>query len=394
MAVKEWNMECCGCGACADICPKHAISMKQDKETFLFPVIDKNRCVDCGLCEKTCPISFSHFQDVNNVKSYVGTNKLKDVIYDSSSGGAFTAIYQTYIKLGYVVYGACYDENLRVVHQRAETEDECEKFRKSKYVQSNTIGCFKKVYDDLRSGKKVCFSGVSCQCAALLSYLEASNISKKNLITINILCHGVPSQTMFDNYLEEYRDKPVVYQFRYKNKKNAKERINSRTAYVEFSSGKNDVISLEDDPFLRGYYKRLFYRRSCAVCRFACQERIADFTIADAWGIEKIKPELRPIEGISLILFNTEQSIKVFNAIDSLMCLEEVPVQWALNSQELFNSPTEMHYNRDKFFIYWPELGFKKAVFKCIKPTFRHRVFRFFPKPIKKIVRYGNIFFD
>ena len=385
MAIKEWNKECCGCGACADICPKSAISLQADDETFKYPVIDKEKCINCGLCEKTCPLTFSGFLSSDSIKSYVGTSKSRDVIFKSSSGGAFTAIYQAYIKRGYVVYGAQYVEHLRVVHGRAETESECEKFRKSKYIQSDTVGCFIKVENDLKSGKGVLFSGVSCQCAALISYLNTKNVSRENLITVNILCHGVPSQAIFDKYIEEEekKEESLVYIFSFKNKEAEKKIINSRTAWVEFGNGHKYIKTIENDPFLRGYYKRLFYRPSCARCHFTCKERVSDFTIADAWGIEKIKPEYHPIEGVSLILFNTQKAKDAFESINIEMDLEEVTSEWALTSQKLFKAPTNIHKKREQFFDLWKKMSFKKAVFVCTKPPIKQRIWRIIPEPIR-----------
>lgn len=386
MAIKECNKECCGCGACVDICPKGAISLQEDAETFRYPVIDKEKCINCGLCEKTCPLNFSSFLGYDSVKSFVGTYKSKDVIYDSSSGGAFTAIYQTYIKAGYVIYGAQYEDHLKVVHGRAETEEECERFRKSKYIQSDTVGCFKKIEDDLKAGNKVLFSGVSCQCAALTSYLERKKVSRENLIIVNILCHGVPSQAIFDKYIEEEEEEEeaaLVYQFRFKNKEADRNKVNSRTAWVEFSNGHKYIRTIENDPFLRGYYKRLFYRPSCAVCHFTCKERISDYTIADAWGIERVKPEYRPMEGVSLLLFNTEKAMDACDAIESVMDLEEVSSDWALTSQRLFRAPTDMHKNRDKFFELWKKKSFKEAVFICTKPPLKQRLWRMIPESIR-----------
>lgn len=389
MTIKEFNKECCGCGACVDICPKNAISLSQDKETFLYPIIDRKKCVDCGLCEKACPLNFSCFQNCNSVKSYVGTYKSKNVIYDSSSGGAFTAIYQTFIKLGYIVYGVQFSEQLKVVHGKAFSEKECEKFRKSKYIQSNTVGCFKSIEKDLCSGNRVLFSGVSCQCAALVSYLDAKNISKENLVTVNLLCHGVPSQAIFDKYLEEERKEEgaIVYQYKFRNKEPKRDKVNSRTALIEFSNGNKYIRTMDNDPFLRGYYTRLFYRPSCETCHFTCKERLTDFTIADAWNIEKIKPNYRPVEGVSLILFNTEKARSTFNSIEEIMDLEEVSSEWALTSQRLFRAPTDMHKNRDQFFELWQKIGFKKAVFKCTKPSFKHRVGKMLPEPLKNKIR-------
>lgn len=390
MAIKELNKECCGCAACVDICPKDAISMREDQETFRYPVIDYDKCINCGLCEKTCPLNFSDFQGHDSVDAYVGKYKSEKVIYDSSSGGAFTALYQTLIKAGYVVYGAQYFDHLKVAHGKAVSEQECEKFRKSKYVQSDTEGVFKSVEHDLREGKSVCFSGVSCQCAALISYLDAKKVNRDHLVTVNILCHGVPSQAIFDKYIEEEEKKESarVLQFRFKNKETGNNnKVDTRTAQVEFSNGHKYIHTRGDDPFLRGYYFRLFYRPSCGVCHFTCKERITDITIADAWGIEKIKPEYKTGEGLSLILFNTEKAKEYLGSVESLMDLEKVPSEWTLTSQGLFSKPTDMHKNREKFFKLWEKKSFRSAVFTCTATNMKQKLWLMIPYSIRSKIR-------
>ena len=389
MAVKEFNKECCGCAACVDVCPKDAISMREDQETFRYPVVDHDKCVNCGLCEKVCPLNFSDFQSCNSVDSYVGKYKSEKVVYNSSSGGAFTALYQTLIRAGYVVYGAQYFDHLKVAHGRAETEQACEKFRKSKYVQSDTEGCFQSVEHDLREGKSVCFSGVSCQCAALISYLDTRKVNRDNLVTVNTLCHGVPSQSIFDRYIEEEEKKEAARMllFQFRNKEADRDKVDSRTASVKFSNGHRYIRTRGNDSFLRGYYFRLFYRPSCAVCHFARKERLTDITIADAWGIEKIKPEYKAGEGLSLILFNTEKSQEYLNSVESLMDLEKIPPAWALTSQDVFSTPTVMHKNRDKFFELWQKKSFRKAVFSCTPTNIKQKLWTLIPGSIRSRIR-------
>lgn len=390
MAIIEHNPECCGCAACVDICPKHALSMKEDEETFVYPTIEHSLCVDCGLCEKVCPLNFDSFLDSDNVKSYVGFHKSKDIIYESSSGGAFTAIADAYIKKGYRVYGASYSEHFQVVHSCAETLDECTKFKKSKYVQSKTEGCFYSVAEDLSKGKKVLFTGVSCQVAALVSYCKTKKIDTSNLVTLNISCIGVPSQKMFDTYIseEEKREKASISKFLFKNKKADKNKINSRTSYIEFNNGNKYIRTILNDPFLRGFYSRLFNRPSCSLCHFTRKERISDFTLSDAWGIEKLYPQYNPLEGCSLLMFNTSKAMEIFNELLEDMDLTEVPSQWALNSQRLFRAPTIMHKNRDLFFDRWKTHSFRTAVFSCTTLTFIHlTISKYVPDTLKKQIR-------
>ena len=388
MSVKLNNVECCGCGACENICPKHAITMAEDKETFRYPSINKDLCVECGLCEKTCPLNYDDYIKPDGVKALVGINKSADVNFKSSSGGAFSSIYESYLQDGYIIYGVKFDENLQPVHDAAGTAEECEKFRKSKYVQSLDNGCYKKAAADLKAGKKVLFSGTSCQCAALNAFMKALRINTENLVTVAIVCHGVPSQRMFEEYVkeEERKQNAKIISYSFKNKAPHDNGIDTRSSYIIFDNGQTSIRTTRNDPFLRGYYLRLFYRPSCGLCHFALQERVSDITIADAWGINKQYPELKPVEGVSLILFNTAKGKEKLAEISEKMNLYEVSTDWALNSQALFSRPTEMNPNRQRFFELWEKTDFKKAVYRCTRPTFKKTVL-FALRPIKKALK-------
>ena len=390
MAFLGDNKECCGCRACVEICPRKAITMQADAETFLYPRVNRDACINCGLCERVCPLHYDKFQAPVDILAFVGKSTSDEVNFNSSSGGAFTAIYEVYLKMGYIVYGVKYEGHFQVVHDCAITLAECEAFRKSKYVQSNTNGCFSKIAEQLTDGKQVLFSGVSCQIAALYSFLAVKKVSTDNLVTVNLLCHGVPSQALFDSYIAEAEQKEAsdMTMYRFKNKRVSGGEINTRTAEVWFSNGHKYIRNIKNDAFLRGYYKRLFYRPSCAVCHFTRQERISDFTIADAWNIEKTRPAYKPIEGVSLILFNTVKARAVLGEIKDKMCLEPVSTTWALTSQRLFSKPTLMHESRDRFFSIWQDMGFKKAVFKCAKLTFKQNISSMLPEKIKQYMKH------
>lgn len=385
MAIMENDKSCCGCRACEEVCPKKAIVFRSDKESFMYPIIDHDSCINCGMCEDVCPLNYENFRGTDNILAFVGKSNSDEVNYRSSSGGAFTALYETYLSKGYIVCGVKYQGHLQVVHDFAGSSVECEDFRKSKYVQSNTNGCFSKVAGHLEKGNGVLFSGVSCQVAALNAFLNLRKICTDRLVTVNLICHGVPSQALFDAYIEEEEKKQAssVLQYQFKNKQEKNGKVNSRTAKIEFSNGNTYIRDMEDDAFLRGYYNRLFYRPSCGTCRFSRQERISDFTIADAWGIQKVMPEYDPLEGISLILFNSEKAREVIADICSRMTLREVPSAWALTSQGLFRKPTAMHKNRDLFFSLWKKIGFKKAVYRCTKPSVMRRFIRMLPGKLK-----------
>ena len=385
-AIKENNPRCYGCGACESICPKKAITLVPDYETFLYPRIDQKKCVQCGLCEKTCPLNYDAFFPYQSVQSFAGIHRFSEVVYNSSSGGAFTALYEVYIQKGYKIYGVRYDENLNVVFGSALSEEECARFRKSKYVQSDYNDCYSNVSKDLQDGLKVLFSGTSCQCAALSKYLDTKRISDSNLVMVNVLCHGVPSQTIFHSYLEsmEKAESSKIIQYTFKNKKTNSDAVNTRTAYVQFDNGHEYIRTSKDDAFLRGYYRRLFYRPSCYSCQFARKDRISDITIADAWNIEKINEKMNPAEGVSLILFNTEKSKEIIRDIKDKMKLEQVGLDWVFSSQDLFIRPTAIHKNRERFFKEWHEYGIEKAVFRCTKTPWTDKIIHFLKKKVGK----------
>lgn len=369
--------QCCGCGACAEICPRKCIEMTQNREGFTVPVVNKEACVNCGLCESTCPMGFNGFVGTENVKAYIGTNE-EEVVFKSASGGAFTAVYESGISEGCIIYGARFDEQLKVVHSGAENLSDCEAFRKSKYVQSDMRGCYREIAAHLKHNKKVLFSGTPCQCAALRGYLEAGKADTKNLYLVSVLCHGVPSQTLFDSYIKELsaaqQGRGMVQNYMFKSKTPINGKVNSRSAQISFANGDKIYVDRSTDPYLNGYYSRLFLRPSCGTCRFARPERVSDLTIADAWGIEKILPSRDPLKGVSLVLTHSEKGEKLLAAMQQRMMLEEVDSQWALKSQALFYKPTWMHENRDKFFRLWTKgNGFYRSVKKALHISFFKR---------------------
>lgn len=360
-------LDCSGCRVCGDVCPQNAIRFIEDNEGFNYPLIDSKKCINCGLCERVCPTNFSNWSDTKTIKAFVGEGSEK-VIYNSSSGGAFWVLANKLLKEGYSVCGAEFTDSLQVVHSIYDTEEDCEKFRKSKYIQSDTTNCYKTIGNLLKNGKKVLFSGVGCQCAALYQYLNLRGISCEGLITVSVLCHGTGSQTVFNKYISEiekkYHDKVTSYTFR--NKQEIKKKINSRTACIDFASGNKLLVNKNNDAYLKGYYNRLFYRPSCSACKFARPERTSDITLADAWKIEQLYPDYNPLKGVSLILLNTDKGLECKRYFDECMSTKEISTEWALNSQAIMKRPTKLDENRQVFFDNWRKIGVCKAVDKAL----------------------------
>ena len=379
--------DCTGCAACADICPKQCIRMEEDDRLgHIYPVVDKEACVDCHLCENVCPVNNAEFISFDHVKAYVGKGSAEEV-FNSASGGGLAILSKSLINKSFVVYGVRYDHDLKVIHDRATTIKKCEAFRKSKYVQSDTNHCYSRIGEDLRQGHKVFFTGVSCQCAALINLLRQQHIPVNNLLTANILCHGVPSQKMFNAYREEQErvlGKRLV-SFLFRNKRVVKSQINSRSAYIEYDDGSSRIVDIKEDPFLSFYYHRIGYRPSCGSCRFTTKQRISDFTFADAWNYDKVDPSYDPLSGVSLILVNTDKASLYFEDVKVELNVKSISKEWALNSQGLFKHPTSLHPHDEEFYTLFKELGFSKAVSKLTKLSLFKRLNRKVYMLIRKV---------
>ena len=284
--------DCTGCMACVNVCAHHAITIIQDEEGFDRPQIDDGKCVECGLCQKTCPIN--HHPVVHEPKGvYSGWSSNETVRISSSSGGAFTEIARPILEQGGVVFGCGLDENLQAYHTYVESMDElADKLRGSKYVQSRIGNSYSQAKDFLKQGRKVLFSGTPCQIAGLKNYLRRDY---DNLITVDLICHGVPSPMLFEDYKNfmQERENMKLTDVSFRCKKSSWIFYNmTLKGHVEKSSAPKIYIGrYYEDPYIRGFLSDIFLRPSCHQCHFTSTKRCSDFTIADWWGYSKFKGE-------------------------------------------------------------------------------------------------------
>ena len=313
------KFNCYGCELCKDICPVHAIEMIEDEEGFKYPVIDKEKCIKCGLCERNC-IYRKKVEKENNDESYplvyAASYKDNDVLNNSSSGGIFTALYKHIIsQKGYVV-GVRYNEDMVAEYAMVDNEKDCEKFRGSKYVAANVNDIKKEVKEKLEKGKTVLFTGNPCQIKALKAYL---NKDYDNLYLVEIICHGVPSPKVFRLYIkyleEKYNSKVVDFKFRDKEKGWATKNLS--TIRVVFEDGREVTELAKYNNYNRAFLNNYILRPGCYNCELTGNNGLADMTIGDFWGIENLMPKYAKKEknGISIIKINTNRGNTLFEDI-------------------------------------------------------------------------------
>lgn len=338
---------CCGCTACKSICPQNAIEMKEDEEGFLYPIVDKEKCVNCGLCKKVCPILSQNREEGKKQLAYVVNNKDEKIRKESTSGGAFTAIAKYVIKNNGVVFGAKFNKEFNVEHDYVTTEEDLKEFRGSKYVQSNLEDTFKKAKEFLEKDRLVCFSGTPCQIEGLKKFLGKEY---EKLITVDIVCHAVPSPLVWKKYLhyekeENGLDNIQEILFRDKSKYGYKYSMMSiKSDNKIYSEG------VETDPYLRAFFGDLSDRPACYNCKFKKQFRVSDLTIWDCFTVENFDKRLDDDKGTTRILIQSKKGKELFEHIKGQFNYKEVPVEKLVkNVKEMYNS-VSMNSKRKEFF--------------------------------------------
>lgn len=292
---------CCGCTACSSVCPHDAISMRPDPLGFLYPQVEPDKCVDCGLCETVCDFARRRNPEKTGdaFKVYAARNRDAEVLAGSQSGGVFSALSDQVLSEDGVVYGAAYERDFTVSHFRAWTAYERDLLRGSKYVQSRMGDCFRLVKSDLESGRKVLFSGTPCQVAGLLSCIPES--LQESLVTVDFVCHGVPSPAVWKDYVAYMQKKSKAVSVRFRDKSAGGWKVH-RESFV-FEDGRK----IYDDTFRVLFYKNIMLRHSCSVCPYHLSERASDLTLADFWGIEETLLSFDGPAGTSMISINTDK---------------------------------------------------------------------------------------
>lgn len=365
---------CTGCGACEQTCPKNCITMVEDSEGFKYPVINKKECINCKKCLRTCPVSneIENNNAIEEEKFYAFKDENEKKLLESASGGAFYNIALEFCKGRYAIFGAKIDENLKVTHDYVTDIKEIGKFKKSKYVQSNIGKSYIYVKEFLENGYRVLFTGTPCQIAGLRKYLMKNY---ENLLCVDIICHGVPSQKLFDMYIEteEKANKGKIKKVNFREKVFKKGSYSSKNIKLCFENGKEIIKDSEKSSYLKGFQNALYYRPSCYECKFASAKRYSDITISDCWGIEKISKKLDLHKGVSMIIIHTDKGLNVLNnnRFKNKILLNK---NFAIKNNSQYSKPAHKNKNREKFFSNLTVYNFENKVKKLTKKTFYNRI--------------------
>lgn len=324
LATKEY---CTGCTACASVCPKGCISMAPDENGFLCPVVNTNKCVSCGLCERICPVISPLKKNESEPRAYAAYSRDERMRLESSSGGVFTELAKAILKNGGAVFGATYNERFEVAHICAESEADLAKLRGAKYAQSDLRGIFSEVKARLENEQPILFSGTPCQVGGLKAFLQKDY---DNLIAVDFVCHSVPSPMAWQEYVkfraahDNSGTLPLAVNLR------SKETGWSHYQYsnlFQYANTHSHAVKSGESLYMKLFVGGYINRESCANCQFKGYSRVSDVTIGDFWGVWDIAPDMDDNKGTSVVLVQSNQGAKLFSQIEDQLVLKAVSLE-------------------------------------------------------------------
>lgn len=381
---------CCGCMACSAVCPQKCIHMVEGTLGHLFPMVDKEQCFGCSLCENVCPMKKVYEENTFIQKGYVAYSKNKDIRFFGSSGGLFGTFSMKLLDEGYKIYGAAFDDSLKLKCVCAENEKQLKPLKKSKYLQSDVSNKFSEICEKLNSGEKIFITATPCQIAALKSYLKREY---DNLITADFFCHGVPSQKLFDKCLKydeisKYKGKIISYQFRTK-KKNG-----STPHYFSVEYEKNGKIKNKIDYYFKSTFYALFQkyiclRESCYECKFSGADRISDITLADFHDVDKYVAGINRFDGVSTVIVNSQKGEKLLSLCRASLHIEQLDLPRLISDGVCFSKGTKRPANRDEFIYDYENMPIENIAKKYVphKQYIKMRIYYGLPNKVRKILK-------
>lgn len=362
---------CVGCNACVQRCPEQCISMKQDDQGFLYPVTDMDRCIDCRLCSAVCPVIHQgHPRKPQD--TYAACASDASLVRGSSSGGLFSVLASVVINRGGVVFGARFAPDWSVVHDCAENDEELEALRGSKYVQSNIGDSFPKVEKFLKDKREVLFVGTPCQIAGLKRFLRKDYTC---LTTIDLVCHGVPSPRVWQDYLATLSDDPasVIKTISFRDKRSGWEKYGLSMGLCP--KGKAECKDLYEriwsNLYMKLFLRNISLRPSCFDCPAREGKSESDITIGDFWGLKNIHPDFYTDKGCTLVLCNSGRGVELWSAAaDDCKVLKSDYEAAVRYNSSLIKSAAKPAESYDVFWKNYYDEGLVSAS-RSIEPYFR-----------------------
>ncbi len=378
------KQECTGCGLCINVCPTKAIEYGEDKYKFSIPLVIESKCINCELCLKSCPTL-----KINNkscIKVYAATSKNLELKKQCSSGGIFGSIAEYLIKDNWIVYGCTMTDDFVVKHIRINRLEDLHKVLRSKYVQSNLGFIYRNLVDDLKNGKKVLFSGTPCQVAAVNNLVP--DYLKQNLLTIDVVCHGVPSQEFFNSYLKDLLQKRgKVESYFFRAKRQSDNGMSCFFSYKIKNSKKFHIRNWPEDTYNYLYMMSYIYRDSCYKCQYAKSTRPGDITLCDYWGWNKYHDEFNIGTSVSAVLINSLYADNVFEKVkENYLIAVPTKLSNVIAHNGCLVKPSICPSQRNQILDMWLEKGFvfldkiykRKTVVKRLK----YKLMRIIPQSL------------
>lgn len=361
--------KCCGCAACIQRCPKQCITLNIDNEGFSYPVVDAALCIDCGLCEKVCPF-LNPYDKREPQRTFAAYNTQEDVRMQSSSGGIFSLLAENVFNEGGVVFGARFDENWQVVIDYTESKEGLAAFRGSKYVQAKTGDTFRQCETFLKAGRKVLYTGTPCQVAGLKHFLQKDYV---NLLTVDFVCHGVPSPKVWSLYLDEVVGLMNLKGVSMRDKRKGWKNFHFTVAYDSNNGGATLSSPHGKNDYMRAFLHDMILRPSCHNCQAKECRSNSDITIGDYWGINDVRPAMNDDKGIGLVLVHTCKGDKALKS--EMLCCDETTYEEGYRSNPAIYQSVKPWFRRQIFF---DNIDVSESVIslirKCLRPPLIIRV--------------------
>ena len=381
--VNEDKSSCCGCGLCAVICPVQAIKMKEDNLGYVYPCIEQEKCINCRKCVNTCIMNKSH-EYSSPIDAYAGIRNNRIKLQNSSSGGTFAAVAEHVLDQGGVVAGARIEDDFSISHCLVTEGNDLDMLLGSKYVQSDITGVYESLEVCLNKGVKVLFCGTPCQVDAVKTYTG----NPLNLITMEVVCHGVPNQKMFKSFIDFVGGSKKVVTFQFRDKSQGW----SFNHKAVFSDGTVKKINHRLSSYMTLFMKGCIYRESCYKCPYAQNNRNSDITIGDFWGVVRKRPDLAKQididEGVSCVIVNSEKGNQVL--LESDITLYHVEYSDIIEGNGPLNHPSSKGKKIKEVLKIWGENGSWSDVEKYWKHRYyklRFKLWAMLPNCIRNQIR-------